>query len=198
MPGDKSLTVLVERLMAGDTSAAQPLWESCYPRLIKLARKHLRGVPRRAADEDDVVLSAFDSFCRGAFQGRFPRLDDRDALWGLLVTITVRKAADLANHARRKKRGGGDVRGDSVVANSTSHGPGMDAFPSKVAAPELAAELAEEFERLLGRLTGHAHLREIALLKMEGHTNEEVAARLGCAAVTVERRLSKIRKILAD
>ena len=46
---------------------------------------------RRAADEEDVALSAFDSFCRGAEQGRFPQLDGRDDLWHLLVVITVRK-----------------------------------------------------------------------------------------------------------
>jgi RNA polymerase sigma factor (sigma-70 family) len=198
MPADESLTVLVAQLISGNTSAAQPLWESCYPSLVRLARKHLRGVPRRAADEEDVALSALNSFCRGARNGRFPRLDDRDALWGLLVTITVRKAADLANHARRLKRGGGAVRGDSVVTSASSSDPGMDAFASRAATPALAAELAEEFERLLGLLAGHPQLREIALWKMEGQTNAEVAERLGCSAATVERRLSLIRKILAD
>ena len=34
---------------------------------------------RRMSDEEDVVLSAFNSFYRGAAAGRFPRLEDRGA-----------------------------------------------------------------------------------------------------------------------
>jgi DNA-directed RNA polymerase specialized sigma24 family protein len=41
---------------------------------------------------------------------------------------------------------------------------------------------------------GDAELREIALAKMVGYTNAEIAAKLGCAEVTVERRLRLIRK----
>ena len=63
-----------------------------------MRRERLRSGPRGAADEEDVVLSAFDSFCRGAAQGRFPRLDDRNNLWSVLVTLTARKAADLIEH----------------------------------------------------------------------------------------------------
>ena len=111
-----SVTALIEHLRAGNHEAAQPLWERYYPRLVGLARERLRGTPRRAADEEDVALSAFDSFCRGVEQGRFPDLKDRDGLWALLVLITVRKAADLVQYNRRDRRGGGRVRGDSALA----------------------------------------------------------------------------------
>jgi hypothetical protein len=52
-----------------------------------LARARLRNTPRRIADEEDVAPSAFDSFCRAARAGRFPRLDDRHDLWQILVLI---------------------------------------------------------------------------------------------------------------
>ncbi len=100
---------------AGNRAAAQHLWECYFPRLVGLARQNLKGLPRRAADEEDVALSAFDSFCRGVEQGRFPLLDDRDDLWALLVVITVRKAIDLRQHERRQKRGGGQVAGESAL-----------------------------------------------------------------------------------
>ena len=192
-----SITGLVEQLKAGNRDAAERLWERYYPRLVGLARRRLQNTQRRVADEEDVALSAFDSFCRGAEQGRFPRLSDRDNLWELLVVITARKATDLANHNARGKRGGGRVRGDSVAAGESSAGPGMDAFPADDPTPDVAAQLAEEFERLLDRLADRPDLRQIAMRKMEGHTNAEVAAELGCAEVTVERRLSLIRKLFA-
>jgi DNA-directed RNA polymerase specialized sigma24 family protein len=116
MPCVESVTALLVHLRAGDHAAAQPLWERYYPRLVGLARQRLRGTPRRVSDAEDVALSAFDSFCRGVEQGRFPQLKDRDGLWALLVLITVRKAADLVQYNRRVRRGGGQVRGDSALA----------------------------------------------------------------------------------
>jgi DNA-directed RNA polymerase specialized sigma24 family protein len=195
MSSPGSVTALVEQLKAGNHEAAQRLWEPYYPRLVALARRRLQNTQRRAADEEDVALSAFASFCRGAEQGRFPRLHDRDNLWGLLVVLTARKAADLAQHNARQKRGGGKVRGDSV-ADGPEPGPGMDAFPDSDPTPDEAAVLVEEFEKLLAKLTD-PELRQIALWKMEGYTHEEVAQRIGRAPVTVNRGLALIRKIFS-
>ena len=198
MPSSGSVTALLEHLRAGDHAAAQPLWERYYPRLVGLARERLRGTSRRAADEEDVALSAFDSFCRGVEQGRFPDLKDRDGLWALLVLITVRKAADLIQYNRRDRRGGGRVRGDSALAGrqGDAGADGLAQIESGDPTPDLAAQLAEEFQRLLDRL-GSDELRAIAVWKLEGYTNAEVAAQLGCAAVSIERRLRLIRKILS-
>jgi DNA-directed RNA polymerase specialized sigma24 family protein len=187
---------LLEQLKAGDHAAAQPLWDRYYPRLVVLARCRLAGAARRVADEEDVALSAFDSFCRGAKQGRFPQLTDEDGLWALLVLITIRKAADHADHECRLKRGGGRVRGDSALGPGSEGEPaGLDQLPNDDPTPEVAAQLAEELEALLERL-GDPELRSIAVWRLEGYSNEEIAGRLNCSTVTVERRLRLIRKIL--
>src|SRR4051794_14182513 len=92
-PDQGSVTLWVDGLKGGAANAAaQPLWERYFDRLVHLARAGLRRNARGPADEEDVALSAFDSFCRGAAEGRFPRLEGRDDLWRLLVTITARKA----------------------------------------------------------------------------------------------------------
>src|SRR5207244_3139579 len=83
MSSASSVSRWVVQLQAGDHRAAQKLWERYFLRLVGLARKKLRATPRRAADEEDVALSAFDSFCRGAKLGRFPLLSDRGDLWHL-------------------------------------------------------------------------------------------------------------------
>ena len=92
MSREGSVTCWIQLLSTGDPAAAQRLWERYFRRLVGLARTKLRGAPRRAADEEDVALSAFVSFFRGAARGRFPRLEDREDLWRLLVVITARKA----------------------------------------------------------------------------------------------------------
>jgi DNA-directed RNA polymerase specialized sigma24 family protein len=187
-PG-KSVTNWIGQLRAGDAAAAQRLWERYFRRLVGLARKRLRGLPRRAADEEDVALSAFDSFYRGVGQGRFPRLNDRHNLWDLLVVITARKAIDLREHEGRQKRGGGRVRGESAL-----DGQAIEQVVGDEPSPALAAQVAEEVERLLAVLPAEG-VRAVALMKLEGYTNAEVAARLGCAEVTVERRLGLIRNL---
>jgi RNA polymerase sigma factor (sigma-70 family) len=189
-----SVTHWLVLLRAGDPAAAQPLWERYFRRLVGLARARLRGTRRRAADEEDVALSAFDSFCRGAEQGRFPRLDDRDDLWALLVTITARKAADLRQHEGRKRRDCRRVRQDP---GASPGGPGAegDALAGLIGRepdPAFAAEVAEEYRRLLDKLHDD-ELRRIAERKLEGYTNQEIADQLDCSPATVERRLRLIR-----
>jgi DNA-directed RNA polymerase specialized sigma24 family protein len=200
MSGPGSVTDWIDRLKVGDPVAAQQLWQAYFRRLVGLARKRLQGTPRRVADEEDVALSAFDSFCRGAEQGRFPQLSDRDDLWRLLVTITARKAYQLALHEGRQKRGGGAVLDEAALAGP----PGPDAAPpgleqvlSREPTPEFAAQLVEDCLRLLARLDD-PDLRTVAVWKMEGYSNEEIASRLGCVPRTVERKLALIRTLWTE
>jgi DNA-directed RNA polymerase specialized sigma24 family protein len=187
MAPEGSVTGLFGPLQAGDPAAAQQLWERYFRRLVGLARQKLRDAPRAAADEEDVALSALDSFCRNAEQGRFPQLADRDSLWRLLVVITARKASHLLRDQSRQKRGGGATAADdeaSVLGQVLSREPG----------PAFAAQVAEEYRRLLARLGGR-ELESVALWRMEGYTVEEIAARLGCVVRSVKRKLRLIRDI---
>src|SRR5262245_44321091 len=117
-----SITAWLGQLAEGDRLAAERLWQRYFHRLVELARRQLRDAPRRVADEEDVALSAFDSFCRAAEQGRFPDLADRDSLWAVLMTITARKAFHLIRDQQRQKRGGpaagltSDVHWSEVLA----------------------------------------------------------------------------------
>lgn len=197
MRADTSVTHWIDRLKAGDPDAAQKIWERYFRRLVGLARKKLRAAPRRAADEEDVALSAFDSFCRGAGQDRFPQLNDRLDLWQLLVLLTARKASDLAQHERRQKRGGGAVLDEAALprpVDSSAQGAALEQFAAPEPTPAFAAQVAEECRRLLERLDS-PELRSVALFKVEGYGNAEIAAQLGCGLRTVERRLRLIRGI---
>jgi DNA-directed RNA polymerase specialized sigma24 family protein len=190
-----SVSAWLGQLKAGDREALQPLWERYFARLVALTRGRLQGCPRGVADEEDVALSAFDDFRRGVEQGRFPRLEDRSDLWQVLMLLTRQKAANLVKHERRQKRGSGQVRHLSALATGDSPSS-ADAFHELFGpepTPDFAAQVAEECRRLLDGL-GDARLREVAVWKMEGYTNEEIARQLGCSLATVERKLSVIRK----
>jgi DNA-directed RNA polymerase specialized sigma24 family protein len=182
-----SITRCIEALKRGDRGAAELLWGRYFHRLAALARDRLRAAPRAAADEEDVALSALDSVCRRAGQGRFPRLEDRDDLWRVLTVVTFRKALALADRERRPRRGGGRVR-----ALADLDPPEVERVLGPEPTPELAAQAGEQVRRLLG-LLGDEGLRRLAVRKLEGYTNAEIAAELGCVEATVERKLQRIR-----
>ena len=194
MPSQGSITHWIDLLQAGDHAAIQPLWERYFGQLVHRARAALRGKANLGADEEDVALSAFDSFCRSTQQGRFPDLADRDDLWRLLMVITARKASRLLRDAARHKRGGGQVKTEADLPDP-EQGTEEEALAQVVGrepTPEFAAQVAEECQRLFDKLPDPG-LRAIALWHMEGYTVDEIATRLGCSPRTVARKLIVIR-----
>jgi RNA polymerase sigma factor (sigma-70 family) len=172
-----SISVWIGRLKAGEADAPQALWERYYRRLVELARGQLGGRGRTIADEEDVALLAFDGFFHGVAQGRFPKLEDRDDLWQVLLVLTARKVIDCQRRETRAKRGQPVQPDADVFAQVLGREP----------TPELAAETAEQVQQLLDGLDD-ATLRAVAVDKMEGYSNEEIAERLGCSVSTVERK----------
>ena len=196
---DESVTQWIDGIKNGDQEAAEQIWHLYFEKLVQYASKKLSGSSRRVADEEDVALSAFDSFCRNAAAGRFPILHDRDDLWRILFAITERKALDQLKFQRRLKRGGGKVRGESAFAragDSTAARYG-DVVAGVEPTPEFAAEVAEQL-RLLIQFLDDDTLRNVALLKMEGFTNDEIAAKIGSAPRSVTRKLKVIRTIWSE
>ncbi len=193
MSDGDSVTRWIEGLLDGDDADIGRLWDRYFEALVRLAGTRLGGRARRDYDEEDVALSAFRSFCERAERGDFPRLGGRDDLWRLLSTIAVRKAIESVRHQNRQKRGGGRVRGESVLGQPGEGGAGLAGILGREPTPEAAAQFAESYERLLARL-GDDALRRIAVRKLEGHSNEEIATELGTSPRTVERKLKLIRK----
>ena len=192
-----SVTVWISRLQAGDNLAAQQLWERYFRRLVGLARHKLHGSPRAAADEEDVAQNAFDSFFRGAAEGRFPHLHDRDDLWQLLVAITAHKVLNQLRHEGRHKRGGGAVLDEAALAGAVHAGAeanGLEQILGREPSPDFVLQVNEESQRLLDQL-GDDTLRWVAQRKMEGHSVDEIAIQLGCAPRTVARKLRRIRTL---
>ena len=188
----KPITVWMQELADGDNEAATHLWEAFFERIAGLARLRLKPSLRRLSDEEDVASSVFASLCNGIMAGRFPDLSSRDNLWQLLASMTARKVADVANREGRLKRGGGNVRGESVFLGAGSDF-GFEQFVAFADSPDSEAQLVEEVNLRLDAL-GKSELRTVAQLRLEGYSIEEIAEQLGCNPRTVQRRLQEIRK----
>jgi DNA-directed RNA polymerase specialized sigma24 family protein len=198
-----SVTALLQQLRDGEASAAQQaLWERYFQRLAGIARLKLAPATRRARDEEDIALSALDSFFQASAEGRYPELGDRTELWPLLAQIAVCKALAHRQHELATKRGAGAVRGDSAVdelpwSASIDLKAGFDRFLSSEPTPDSLAEL-NELVCILMRKLDNATLRKVAQLKMAGHSNREIADELEVSERTVERKLVRIRTLLAQ
>lgn len=192
-----SVTRWIRQLKAGDHAAVQPLWERYFDRLVRVARERLRGTPRRAEDEEDAALKAFDSLCRGAEHGQFPQLRDRDDLWQLLLVLVARKAWNQARRELQQKRGQGKVQEASAFDLSDEAVDEEQVLEQVIGpepSPEFALLVADEWQRLFDCL-GEATLRSVAQAKLEGQSNSEIAARMDCGLRTVERKLRLIRQV---
>lgn len=180
-----SVTHWIDLFRAGDEDAATQLWSRYFSRLVGVARSKLGQMPGGVQDAEDVALSAFHALYRAASNQRLPEMTDRDGLWQSLLVITTGKVIDAKRRELSQKRGGGQVRSELQLA---------DFIQGDEPDPKLAATLAEEFEGLLSLLQDR-ELQEIAILKMEGYTNDEISARLNCGERTIKRRLALIRRI---
>ena len=176
------------------SDASPPFWGRYFDRLARVARSQLHKMPRTVADEEDVALGGLDSFFAGVARGRFPHLEDRTDLWRILITIALRKAADHAQREGRARRGGGRVVNEADFDAAFGSAAGLEQFACDEPTPDVVAETTEEIRRLFGLLPDES-LRRIALLRMEGNTNEEIAVSLDCAVRSVERKLGRIRNL---
>lgn len=186
---EQSVTKWIAGLKSGDETSAAAIWERFFLQLRDYARGKLGPAARRAVDEEDLALSALHALCIGARDGRFQRLADRNDIWQILTMIAARKASN----ARRR----GHVRHEITESDAEVAG-------ELLGVAELAGENSAEFfeslnshcEDLLARLDDR--LRQVALLKLSGYTNEEIACLRNRGLSTIERYLQLIRTIWSE
>lgn len=192
MASEHSITELLPALMDGDSDAVQLVWERFFGNLCRVAYNRLALGRMRGANEEDVAASAFASVCRRIKRGDYPDISSRDDLWRLLVTVTERKALTMLRDEARQKRGGGKVSGESVFCGlDSSQAPGIQAIASADPSPQLVIEITETIGRMFAALDELAC--HVAMLKLEGHLNDEIASKLGRSRATIERKLKLIR-----
>jgi RNA polymerase sigma factor (sigma-70 family) len=190
---DHSVTTWIARVKSGESLAAQRLWERYLSQLVQVARSRLAGSPQQVADADDAVIVAFEKFLRYAKEGRFPRLDDRYDLWQVLLMVTDQAAVDQRRQSTAAKRGSAVTRSLAAMRGANPDSESQWQPASLDPTPEFAVATTEQCRRLLALLDDQE--RRIALAKVHGLTNEEIAEKEEVSLRGIERKLSIIRKI---
>jgi RNA polymerase sigma factor (sigma-70 family) len=175
-------------LKHGDHDAAQVLWDRTVERIAAAARKRLTALGIRAVDEDDVAVDVFASLCRGAGQGRFPRLEDRNDLWQVLMMLTRQKVVDQ----RRRQQPEWTESALAPALTDDTEARAIDLVQGDEPHPDVVVTAVDELERLLSALDQER--RTISLLKLEGYNHGEIAQRLGISLRSVERKVALIKK----
>jgi len=178
----------IDQVKHGDSAAANRIWQHYFDRLVRSVRRGLKGQNRVVSDEEDIVLSVFDSFYAAVEKGRFPDLAARDDLWRLLLRMSARKVIDKRRRDRRQRRGG-DVEIRSFGGDDETVIEAIGDEPS----PEMVLMMQESVEAFFSHL-GVGQLQDLAVAKLEGNSNAELARRFGCSERTIERRLHLIRE----
>ena len=194
MSGDGSVTHWLKELASEDGSVAERgLFDQYFGKLVEVARQKLQSASRSVEDEEDLALSSLDSFFRRAAGGEFPKLSHRHELWSLLVTIVTRKAVNRLKKDRTLKRGGAHYEWSPSGHDGDGQARSLAELMAGEPTAELLAEFNEELRRRLALLEDEM-LREVALLRLQGFTNVEIAQRLGIAERTVRRKMNRIRR----
>lgn len=179
-----SITFAFRQLREGDRAGAQSLWEHFLPRLMGLARRTLTEKAQRIADADDIVQNAFLSFIEHVETGKVSGDLHRDDLWRLLATITRNKAFNQHRDETAAKRGGGWVRElDDELSATADQSPGGLGSLSPQEFDAFTDELLEKLDD---------ELRAIAILKLAGFSNHEIAAAIEVHERTIQRKLAQI------
>jgi RNA polymerase sigma factor (sigma-70 family) len=182
---DPPVTLWIAAAKDRDPEAEQSLWNHYFQRVIRYARSRMFVLQGTVYDEEDAAVSALNSLFRGMQTSRFPRLDDRHNFWRLLTLITKRK---MRAQWRRESADRRSKPSPAVITEEISIHDIISDDPT----PDFVAQMMDETEHLLSKLDDE-RLRRIAVMKLDGLTNDEIAERLQCATRTVQRKMDLIR-----
>ena len=192
---DDPVTIWIEQVRQSDDEAIKHVWQHFADGLQEYARGKIHPKTRRVYDEQDAVQSMFLSLCQGLKADRYPDLQNRDNLWRLMLVMTGRKISKRHRFDRQLKRDNRRLLTDSYFVQNSQDRNSPNLYPSAAEpTPELLAEFADTSSALIEAL-GTDNLKDVALLRIEGLDDCEIASRLQCSRSTVQRRLVMIRKI---
>jgi RNA polymerase sigma factor (sigma-70 family) len=188
---DAQWTTFVQGLIAGDDQAYLRFWNEYGQRLNAVARNQFpTGLKRRLAPED-IVQSTCRSFFHRVTTGKL-QLSDSESLWRLLCAITLNKTRMKQRFHLAQRRAINQEQTQDLLSPEGSFT--INEPTSQDQLPDEAVMFTEQLENIMNLLDDTE--RSILQLKLEDHTNDEIAARVGRSARTVRRVLTRLQEKL--
>lgn len=171
---EPSLDELLDRLNAGDASAAEQVFSTYEPFLRVLVSRQLRPALRSKFDSMDVVQSVFADVLAGMSNAGW-HFEDTSRLEAFLVRLTRNRFLDRCRKFRPALRLEEPLSADSSTIGVADPSP----RPSEIARRD------ELWERMLALCPPNHH--ELLRLKRQGLTLAEIADRTGLHPSSVRR-----------
>ena len=189
-----SVTRFLPGVRSGRREAVVAISERLRPRVERVVARQLRGL--RGADPEGVASSVFLYFWKAADRGDFREEDFAESreLWAYLMRVAKHKVRDHARYAKSQKRDVRITRAEDSVWRRTAEegGHGFETVPAAGPTPAERAASAEVLTNFLANLPDDA-LRDVAVLRMEGYSVEEIARMARVSPRTVKRKLRRLR-----
>jgi RNA polymerase sigma-70 factor, ECF subfamily len=179
---------LIERWQSGSQTAAQQLFDNYVERLLLLARWHISDRLRTRIDPDDVVQSVFRTFFFRVKNDSFT-FDEADDLFKLLARITLHKTLRQVAYHRAARRTPEREHAGSKVGEDDALMQLMDTEPD----PETVVEFADHLKMFLSKFSTQE--QQIIELRLQGHTSDEIAEKMGTYDRKIRRVLERIHAL---
>ena len=190
-----SITEAIIAIGKHDNSAAEAIWHRFFERLCNYAKSKIYDRHQRLVAPEEIASNAFMALFTGLRENRFEKVRNRDELWQMLTLIAARNAINEREKIQTQKRGGGKVGGSSAFGAQGINN--VQDYVQRDPPPEVYVEIEELSQRLLRNLPSD-ELRNVAIWRMAGYSNAEIAEKLGKTERTVERKLNLIRGIWSE
>ncbi|MFM2013362.1 MAG: hypothetical protein RLZZ396_2146 [Planctomycetota bacterium] len=180
----------------GDREAFTQLWSRYFKDLVVQVRNQFQSVAYKQLDPEEVAHSTFIALHEGFHSQKFTSLHGRNQLWSLLTIIAIRKASNRARREQKFRRltdlrYAGDFQQVGATRFSLQHLPVLDDAIKKI----LLEDHLEFLLRTLETEGATQRLREIALRKLQGQSNVQIAKEFGCSRKSIALRLNLIFEI---
>lgn len=191
--GQGSVTRWITEMRQGDPDAVRRLVERYFGKLRKLSQERIqRGTPI-LEDGEDIAIQVLTSVCKKVEQGKYPDLQNRDDLWYLMIFIAHRMVID---RRRSRKKHSLQTPGEEELSPKEQTLEGaletidneMDSFIAEDSESDFQLlEIIDCWQEMIRQIKDPV-AKEVAKLKLEGHSNREIAEILRIVPRTVERK----------
>ncbi len=211
MTSDDSRDSLPDRIVEGADSAWLDVDRAFRQRLCGLVEREMNKRYQSREDAEDIVQSVFRTFFRRATEGEF-QFEHVGALWKLLQTLARRKILKHVEYHEAEKRSPGKEQafeGDlpeqraPTAREAQLLGDALDLVLQNVSQTEASIfrlqlngyQIWEIVTRILENL--EPPYPEILALRLQGHTEQQIAEKLGIGREAVRYKLRRIQERLA-
>jgi RNA polymerase sigma factor (sigma-70 family) len=178
---------LVDLYRQGNQDAARQIVDRYLDRLLTLARRRISQRLASRVDPEDIVQSVFRTFFVRLKEGQFV-FDDQDDLCKLLMRITLHKTLRQVAFHKAAKRDP-----NLETAHGEHHQEQLMALFDQEPTQEATVAFLDQLEHFLAQLRPQE--REILEMRLQGHSNEDIAAKLGIYDRKIRRVIEHVRDI---